>query len=127
MRSTGSDWADAWLSRPARWYLTAGRADEKVPDRSRFREAFVKALSGFAPSQRPRVLTIEELTAFVKDQLVGSDQTPIGRHIGIDSQNEGQILFQLPGAIERASAAAIRGEPLRHAQLALLPRGYARR
>lgn len=125
-RRTGDDWADEWLSRPARWYLTAGRADEEVPDKSRFREAFVKALRGFAPSQRPRVLTIEELTSFVKSQLTGSKQKPIGRHIGIDSQNEGQILFQLPGATARASAQAIWAEPLRRVQLAFVARDEAR-
>jgi hypothetical protein len=117
---TGNAWVDRELNRPARWYLTAGRADEKVPDRSRFREAFVEALSGSARSQEPGVLTVDELTTFIQRRLAGSDQTPLGEHIGIDSQNEGQILFQVPAAMDRArwapsSAALARleiGRPL---------------
>jgi hypothetical protein len=49
VRGAAAPAARGWTSGgPERWYLTAGQADEKVPDRSRFREAFVKALIGFA-------------------------------------------------------------------------------
>jgi hypothetical protein len=100
-------WADKFLRRPARWYLAAGRHDEEVPDRSRFRKAFVDALSGAAPSLHPPVLTIQELSSFVEGQVDGSTHTPLFGHIGIDSANQGQILFQLaPTLVQRVALSA---------------------
>jgi formylglycine-generating enzyme required for sulfatase activity len=55
---------------PVRQFITAGRADEKVPDESIFRAQFISALEGEADADADGYLTGNELGTFIEKKVI---------------------------------------------------------
>jgi len=91
---------DVYLNSPVRYFLTAGAADQRVPDESLFRKAFVDGLRGRIPNDDD-ILSAEELALFVEDQVTaqnGWTQVPMyGRLLLAPRVSQGgRILFRVP-------------------------------
>jgi hypothetical protein len=82
-----------------RWFITAGTADQEVPDKSAFCRAFVDALRGLAPNEGG-VLTGEELALYIKKKVIqerGRLQTPRFGSLGLNPRRgQGSIMFRVP-------------------------------
>ncbi len=106
MRRRGEPLA-AELIKPVRQFITAGTANQTVPDKSLFCDYFVKALEGYADANNDGLVTGTELGEYLKrkvaedSKLSQTPQTPISGKI-IDSQlNQGDFVFALPGSVSK--------------------------
>lgn len=88
---------------PVRMFLTAGSADETVPDVSFFRQEFVRGIGGAADLNRDGYVTGSELSTHIKQTVrdragaMGKKLTP---QAGVSEQeglNRGDIVFAVPG------------------------------
>ena len=91
---------DVYLNSPVRYFLTAGAAEQRVPDDSLFRKAFVDGLRGHVPNDDD-ILSAEELALFVEDQVTsqnGWTQVPMYGRLLLASRvsQGGRILFRVP-------------------------------
>lgn len=85
---------------PVRLFITAGTDNQSVPDKSIFREAFVKALRGEADRNRDRFVTGTELGEYIMDYVSeqsGGRQTPRYAKINDPRLDQGDFIFNLPG------------------------------
>lgn len=87
---------------PVRMFLTAGSADETVPDVSFFRQEFVRGIGGTADLNRDGYVTGSELSTHIKQTVrdragaMGKKLTP---QAGVSEQeglNRGDIVFAVP-------------------------------
>ena len=84
---------------PVRQFITAGRANQIVPDHSHFKIAFLNILSGGAAEPIPDgYLTGEELGLYLKSEVPkhNSAQTPQYAKINDPNLNKGDFVFVLP-------------------------------
>lgn len=99
-------------SRPVRQFITSGSANERVPDKSIFREQFLAALSGAADRNGDGGVTGTELGAFFQEhipKLSGNAQHPQYGTIRYAFLSQGDFVFAvLPGA-----GPAVAGTPAR--------------
>jgi uncharacterized caspase-like protein len=68
-----------WTKEPTRQFITAGTANQAVPQKSIFRRQFIDALKGAADSNRDGYVTGSELGAFLKRKVTeysNKTQTP---------------------------------------------------
>jgi formylglycine-generating enzyme required for sulfatase activity len=95
---------------PVRMFLTAGSADETVPDVSFFRQEFTRGIAGSADLNRDGYVTGSELATYVKQTVrdragaMGKKLTP---QAGVSEQeglNRGDIVFRV--AITNSPSAA---------------------
>lgn len=95
-----------WAS-PVHHFITSGTSNQSVPDRSIFREIFVKAITGEAP--RPRVafegyLQVDELMTHLAAQMQqrsGDGQTPVHRRMaGRPEMPMGQFVFEMSPTVK---------------------------
>ena len=79
-----------------RQFITAGGADQVVPDQSIFREQFVKALMGDADLDHNQYVTGTELGLFINNEVtkLSKAQTPLWGKMG-DPANRGDFIFAL--------------------------------
>lgn len=92
--------ASIWarVSEPVRLFMTAGTADQKVPDDSIFRDQFIKALDGEADLNRDGYITGFELGEFLKDKVTNyskGTQTPRYGTIRNSKLDRGDFVFVL--------------------------------
>lgn len=87
---------------PVRLFLTAGAADEQVPDTSFFRQEFVAGINGLADANRDGWVTGRELgfhlTQQVRDRARAAGMT-LTPQAGVSEQegfNRGDIIFRVP-------------------------------
>jgi uncharacterized caspase-like protein len=83
---------------PVREFLTAGGADEKVPSRSVFTPAFVRALRGDADLDHDGYVTGSELGNYVQREVIGyaKGQTPQFGKLNDPDYDLGDIVFMVP-------------------------------
>jgi uncharacterized caspase-like protein len=92
----------AW---PVREFITSGRADEKVPDRSIFRRELVEGLGGEADTNRDGYVTGIELGEFLKEkvaQYTRGAQHPQSGTILDPRLDKGDFVFLLEGGARPA-------------------------
>ncbi|MBE9582089.1 MAG: PEGA domain-containing protein [Proteobacteria bacterium] len=95
---------------PVRQYITAGREDEPVPDRSMFKRCLLLGLQGDADLTRDGYITGSELGMYLSDKVVQYTkrrQHPQYGKINNPDLDRGDFIFQL------ASSGAIIEEPSR--------------
>ncbi len=88
-----------YATEPVRQFITAGRANEAVPDRSYFKIAFVNMLEGRAEEPvKDGVLTGEELGWYMKNQvsMYNPGQHPQYGKIRDPQLDRGDFIFVLP-------------------------------
>ena len=84
-------------SRPVRQFITSGSKDERVPDRSVFREEFVAALEGDGDADHDGYVTGGELGNFLDKRVVLRRQDEQHPQYGKMSDfDKGDLVFQLP-------------------------------
>ncbi len=86
------------IANPVRQFITSGKADEKVPDESIFREQFIIALNGNADSDGDGFVTGTELGIFLQREvkrLSRNNQTPQHAKILNRNLNKGDFVFQI--------------------------------
>jgi hypothetical protein len=84
------------LVRPVRAFITAGTANQQVPDRSVFRRAFVEALKGGADSANIGYVTGAGLADYIRSHATTKHQTPQWGKSLNPEYSEGDIVFFLP-------------------------------
>ena len=86
---------------PVRQFITAGKENETVPDKSIFKHQFLAALSGRADGNKDGYLTGTELGMFLQDQVInyskGSQHPQYGK-IKNPYLDQGDFVFKLPGS-----------------------------
>ena len=86
-------------SKPVRQFITSGSAEEQVPDRSIFREYFVKAITtGFADASNDGYLTGSELSTYLFDNVSNysyNQQHPQAGKIRDQYLDKGDFVFVL--------------------------------
>lgn len=86
-------------TKPVRQFITAGAADQEVPDDSVFRRQFVAALDGEADLNRDGYVTGSELSQFLEDTVINytrGAQTPQYGKIRDPLLDKGDFVFFLP-------------------------------
>ena len=84
---------------PVRQFITAGRANQEVPDRSRFKTAFLDLLAGRAVEPYPDgYITGEELGFYLKNEVPNRypAQNPQYAKINDPNLNKGDFIFVIP-------------------------------
>ena len=84
---------------PVRQFITAGRADEIVPDHSVFKEAFLNLVKGIAPEPiADGYITDAELGLYLKNEVpkYNPAQNPQYGKINNPKLNQGDFVFVLP-------------------------------
>jgi uncharacterized caspase-like protein len=84
---------------PVRQFITAGTAEQEVPDHSIFREQFVEALKGSADMNGDGYITGSELGMYLEDTVSNytkGAQTPPWGKIRNPSLDKGDFVFVLP-------------------------------
>src|SRR5215471_17712323 len=96
-------------TKPVRQFITAGAADQEVPDDSVFRRQFVAALGGEADLNHDGYVTGSELSQFLEDTVVNytrGAQTPQYGKIRDPLLDKGDFVFFLPKSPAATKAAA---------------------
>jgi hypothetical protein len=106
---------------PVRQFLTAGDADQEVPDDGRFRELFVAALNGErgADANTDGYLTATEMGIFLSNAVSNysqNRQTPRYGKLRDPNYDQGDFVFELPGGEGGALAGPESGETAPAAQ-----------
>jgi len=71
MRATPSHYIEEKITEPVREFITAGRENEKVPDRSIFKICFIQGIKdGYADFNRDGYVTGEELGAYLQEKVI---------------------------------------------------------
>ncbi len=92
------------LIKPVRQFITAGTANQTVPDKSLFCDYFVKALEGYADANGDDLVTGTELGEYLKrkvtedSRLSQTPQTPMLGKIADAKLNQGDFIFALAGS-----------------------------
>lgn len=104
---------------PVRQFITAGAANQRVPDDSIFRKAFVRALEGEADRNGDKFITGTELADFLKEKVTNATdrvQTPQYGKIRDIDLDRGDFVFSISPSVstgvsngERARILAIQG------------------
>ncbi|MGD8568300.1 MAG: caspase family protein [Gammaproteobacteria bacterium] len=100
----------AKTSKPVRQFITAGSADQEVPDESVFRRQFIAGLDGAADLNNDRYITGTELASFLEDTVINythNAQTPQYGKIRDPYLDKGDFVFfnsDQPVPIKNSSA-----------------------
>ena len=86
-------------TKPVRQFITSGSKDEKVPDKSEFRNQFIDAINGEADSDNDGYVTGTELGFFIYDKVVkysNNTQHPQYGTIKDANLDKGDFVFVVP-------------------------------
>jgi hypothetical protein len=110
------------IDRPGRQIITSGRAEEQVPDKLDFADAFVSGLEGGADYNKDGVISASELGYFLRSTIIPKNQqTPqYGSDTSVDYRG-GDEIFISPSTMVAANLPALRAPELEG------PRGSALR
>ena len=103
--------------KPVRQFITAGSADETVPDKSIFRRQFVSGVDGEADRNRDGYVTGSELGMFLEETVINLSrrtQTPQYGKLRHRRLNKGDFVFSLlaTGSIANSTAKVIKEREL---------------
>jgi hypothetical protein len=85
---------------PVRQFITAGSADQSVPDESIFRRAFIRGIEGEADLNQDGFVLASELASYLRDKVTNLSnrrQTPLYAKIDDISLERGDFVFVVPG------------------------------
>jgi tetratricopeptide (TPR) repeat protein len=92
---------------PVRQFITAGKEDEEVPDRSMFKRLFMIGLEGDADLTNDGYITGSELGMYLSDKVInytrGSQHPQYGK-INNPDLDRGDFVFVFPGARQKTVA-----------------------
>ena len=114
-------------AKPVRQFITAGAADQEVPDDSVFRRQFVAALEGEADLNHDGYVTGSELSQFLEYTVINytrGAQTPQYGKIRDPFLDKGDFVFFTPKSARKADAPPVQSSP---AQPQASPREEPRR
>lgn len=99
---------------PVRIFITSGSANQEVPDRSVFRDAFLDGIDGRADRNQDGFVLGEELFAYIQERVVnagaanGHPQTPQRRSLpGPAGDDPGDLVFSRPGPEGPVAASSL--------------------
>ena len=99
VRNKPSPYIQEKVSHPVRQFITAGREDEQVPDKSVFKDVFIQGIKeGFADLNRDRYITGEELGAYLQENVINysrNAQHPQFGKINKPKLDKGDFVFVL--------------------------------
>jgi len=104
-------------TKPVRQFITAGAADQEVPDDSVFRRQFVAAIGGDADLNHDGSVTGSELSQYLEDTVINytrGAQTPQYGKIRDPFLDKGDFVFFLPKSARKAGKIqppAVEGSP----------------
>ncbi len=112
VRAKPSPYIQQKVSNPVRQFITAGREDEPVPDKSVFKAVFIQSIKeGFADINRDGYITGEELGAYLQENVInysGSAQHPQFGKINNPRLDKGDFVFVLESSgVEKPKLAYI--------------------
>jgi tetratricopeptide (TPR) repeat protein len=108
IRGSASDAITAKIADPVREFITAGTAEQTVPDYSIFRQEFIAALNGEADFNHDGYITGAELGEFLSVKVAnytGGAQTPRYGKIRDPNLDRGDFVFALPANVVAAGSA----------------------
>ena len=97
-------------SKPVRQFITAGNADQQIPDISIFRRQFVAALAGEGDKNKDGYLTGTELGMYLEETVTNlsrGSQTPQYGKIRHRRLNKGDFVFPLQAPDEKAASESV--------------------
>lgn len=83
-------------TQPVRQFITAGAADQEVPDASIFREQFVEGIGGEADRNADGYVTVSELADYLQEKVTNytrGSQTPLYGKIFDPALDKGDFIF----------------------------------
>lgn len=105
VRTKPSPYIQQKVTYPVRQFITAGREDEQVPDRSVFKEVFIQGIKeGFADLNQDRYVTGEELGSYMQEQVTNysrNAQHPQFGKINNPRLDKGDFVFVLEPSAEQ--------------------------
>lgn len=87
------------ISYPVRQFITAGAANQTVPDESIFRRAFIRGLEGEADLNKDGFILGSELASYLRDRVTNYSsrkQTPLYAKIDDINLDRGDFVFEIP-------------------------------
>ena len=99
-------------ARPVRQFITAGTAEQSVPDNSVFCGQFIEGLNGEADLDKDGFITGSELGMFLENKVTNYSkraQTPRYGKIRNPNLDKGDIVFVAPGGAAKAGGATAKG------------------
>ena len=90
-------------NRPVRQFITAGRANQTVPDVSIFRRQFIKALSGEGDYNKDFYITASELGQYLEDTVTNyskGSQTPQYGKLRDPALDQGDFVFDISASAQ---------------------------
>ncbi len=108
VRTKPSPYIQQKVTYPVRQFITAGREDEQVPDKSVFKEVFIQGIKeGFADLNQDKYVTGEELGSYMQEQVTNysrSAQHPQFGKINNPRLDKGDFVFVLEPSTDRPQA-----------------------
>ncbi len=102
-RATPSPYIQEKIARPVREFITSGREDEQVPERSVFKTVFLQAVfEGDGDLNQDGYVTGEELGAYLQEKVVNysrGGQHPQYRKINNPKLDKGDFVFVAGGSV----------------------------
>ena len=90
-------------NRPVRQFITAGRANQTVPDVSIFRRQFIKALTGEGDYNKDLYVTASELGQYLEDTVTNyskGSQTPQYGKLRDPALDQGDFVFPISASVQ---------------------------
>jgi hypothetical protein len=87
------------IAYPVRQFITAGAANQTVPDESIFRRAFIRGLEGEADLNKDGFILGSELASYLRDKVTNyssRQQTPLYAKIDDINLDRGDFVFVIP-------------------------------
>ena len=112
VRTKPSPYIQQKVSNPVRQFITAGREDEQVPDKSVFKAVFIQGIKeGFADINRDSYITGEELGAYLQENVINysrNAQHPQFGKINNPRLDKGDFVIVIePSGVEKPKLAYI--------------------
>jgi hypothetical protein len=90
-------------NKPVRQFITAGRANQTVPDESIFRRQFIKALKGEGDYNKDFYVTASELGQYLEDTVTNyskGSQTPQYGKLRDPTLDQGDFVFPISASVQ---------------------------
>ena len=114
VRSAPSDYIEEKIAAPVREFITAGRENEQVPDRSVFKISFIQGIKdGYADVNRDGYVTGEELGAYLAENVINYShkaQHPQFGKINNPKLDKGDFVFVLNRPVPKGQSTTIASE-----------------
>ncbi|MGD8521242.1 MAG: DUF1566 domain-containing protein [Desulfobacterales bacterium] len=114
VRTAPSDYIEEKIDAPVREFITAGRENEQVPDRSVFKICFIQGIKhGYADVNRDGYVTGEELGAYLEENVINYSrkaQHPQFGKINNPKLDKGDFVFVLNRSVPESESNTIASE-----------------